>query len=417
MITEKNIKKIEKFTNKFRSQIPDHYNQIALVDDLLNEDIDFLISISNRSDGKTFNYISYFMRLAIEFDIKFMLVSRHYTLRKAYRELIEKIGMDHKSFQFDEFSERRTDDYIQIAYAGKPICLISDLNNATDLKYHSNYIKDYPIIIYDEFLALESDYLPDEWDKLKTIYESIDRNHGNIPYLSIPKIVLLGNAVNFSSPLLANLNIYEKLQHHSKFAMNSKRQYGNIMLEMRRNDFSNENRNTRAFNTDNDSMTTGEFDFNTFNLADDRLRNHISSNGNFFYIKTPTNYIKVMYNVSDYQANLKVVPYTERYEFCTDVHDVEHNAMYLKETFYKDNHSKRYYNPSNLHFDNAYSKSFILNEVNYIDININKLIRHHIKEENKKRGFDNFSRHEKVYEDNYIEQTKKHLIKQFNNIL
>ncbi|WNM54320.1 hypothetical protein CoNPh17_CDS0124 [Staphylococcus phage S-CoN_Ph17] len=52
------------------------------------------------------------------------------------------------------------------------------------------------------------------------------------------------------------------MQHHSKFAMNTKRQYGNIMLEMRRNEFSNENRNTRAFNTDNDSMTTGEFDFN-----------------------------------------------------------------------------------------------------------------------------------------------------------
>lgn len=415
-MNEKERKKLTKFTEKFRSNIPDHYNQIELVDDLFNNDIDFLISISNRSDGKTFNYISYFMRLSIDYDIKFMLVARHYTLRKAYSELIEKIGMDHNAFQSDEFSLRRTDDYLEIYYAGKSLCLITDLNNATDLKYHSNFIKEYPIIVYDEFLALESDYLIDEWDKLKTIYESIDRNHGNIPYLEIPKIVLLGNAVNFSSPLLANLNIYEKLQHHSKFAMNSKRQYGNVMLEMRRNDFSNEKRNTRAFNTENDAMTTGEFDFNTFNLADDGLRNHISKNGDFFYIKTPTNYIKVSYNVSDYQANLKVVPYTESYQFCTDVHDVERDALFLKDTFYKEQHSKRYYNPSNLHFDNAYSKTFILNEGNYIDININKLIRHHLRDERRKNKSD-FTRHEKIFEDNYIEQSKKHLVEKFNNFV
>lgn len=408
------VRDYQNFVTKFRKQIPDHYNQIELVDQLMNKDIDFLISISNRSDGKTFNYISFFMKLAIEFDIKFILVSRHYTLRKAYVELIEKITMEHKAFKHEDLTQRRTDDYVSMSYNGNPMCLITDLNNATDLKYHSNYIKDYPIIVYDEFLALESDYLLDEWDKLKTIYESVDRNHGNIPYLDIPKIVLLGNAVNFSSPLLANLNIYEQLQHHSKHAMNTMRQYENILLEMRRNEFSNENRNTRAFSSDNDSMTTGEFDFNTFNLADDPLRNHIAKNGNFFYIKTPMNYIKVMYNVNDYQANLKVVPYTDKYQFCTDVHDVEKDALYLKDTFYKENHSRRYYNPSNLHFDNAYTKTFILNEDNHIDINMNKVIKHHMKQERKRRGYTDFSRQEKVYDDNYIERTKQHLVKRFS---
>lgn len=231
--------------------------------------------------------------------------------------------------------------------------------------------------------------------KVKTIYESIDRNHGNIDYIKIPKIVLLGNAVNFSSPLLSNLNIYEQLQHHSKFAMNSKRQYGNIMLEMRRNEHSNENRNTRAFNSDNDSMTTGEFDFNTFNLADDALRKHISSNGNFFYIKTPYNFIKVMYHLNDYQTNIKVVPYADNYQFCTDVSDVEHGALFLKDSFYKENHSKRYYNPSNLHFDNAYSKSFILNEDDFIYLNMNKIIKYHLKTERNKKGYKHFEQKEK----------------------
>lgn len=407
------IKKYQKFVNKFRQSIPDHYNQIELVDRLMDKDLDFYISISNRSDGKTFNYIAFFLKLAIELDIKFTLIARHHTLRDAYRELLERICIEQKHFNENYLYFRNTQDYIAVGYDEQEVGIITHLNNATDLKYHSNFMKHFPIIIYDEFLALESDYLVDEWEKLKTIYESIDRNHGNIPFLSIPKIFLLGNAVNFSSPLLANLNIYEQLQHHSKNAMNTKRQYDNILLEMRRNEYSNEERNTRAFNSDQDSMTTGEFDFNTFNLADDPLRNHIAKNGNYFHIKTPLNYIKVMYNVRDYQANIKVVPFAEGYEFCTDVKDVENGVLYLKETYYKDTHAKRYYRPTNLHFENAYSKTFILNEDRYIELNINKLIKYHIKEQNKIKGFTDFARHEKIYNDNYIERTKQYLINQF----
>ncbi len=406
------VQEFQSFVNKFRKKIPEHYNQIELVNELMNNDLDFYISISNRSDGKTFNYIAFFLQLAIKFDIKFTLIARHHTLRDAYRELLERICIEQTHFKESELFFRNTQDYIAVGYGEKEVGIITHLNNATDLKYHSNYMKNFPIIIYDEFLALESDYLIDEWEKLKTIYESIDRNHGNIPYLKIPKIFLLGNAVNFSSPLLANLNIYEELQRHSKYAMNTKRKYGNILLEMRRNEFSNENRNTRAFNSENDSMTTGEFDFNTFNLADDALRNHISSNGNFFFIKTKFNFIKIMYNLNDYQTNIKIVPYAESYQFCTEVSDVEKGAIYLKESFYKENHSRRYYSKSNLHFDNAYSKSFILNEDRYIDLNINKIIMLHLKNE-RKMNQTHFNRQEKMFKDNYLERTKKYLVNQF----
>lgn len=91
------------------------------------------------------------------------------------------------------------------------------------------------------------------------------------------------------------------------------------------------------------------------------------------------NFIKVMYHLGDYQTNIKVVPYSDNYQFCTDVSDVEKNAIFLKDSFYKENHPKRYYNPSNLHFDNAYSKSFILNEEQYIYLNMNKIIMYHLK--------------------------------------
>lgn len=66
------VKDYQNFVTKFRRSIPKQYNQIELADDLMNLDIDFLISISNRSDGKTFNYVAFFMKLAIDLDIKLL---------------------------------------------------------------------------------------------------------------------------------------------------------------------------------------------------------------------------------------------------------------------------------------------------------------------------------------------------------
>lgn len=231
--------------------------------------------------------------------------------------------------------------------------------------------------------------------------------------IEIPKIVLLGNAVNFSSPLLANLNIYNTLQRHP---INTVKQHDSVYLEMRRNEYSNEKRNTRAFNSDDDAMTTGEFMFNEYNLTDDALRNYIASDGDYFHIKTETHYIKVMFNVKDYQTNLKVVPFAEEYSFCTEVGDVKHGAIYLKETFYKETQPKKYYRPSNLHFDNAYTKQFIVSDMNLILLNINKTIKQYLTDKQLKQGQNNneLDRHEKMYDDRYIERTKDYLVNKYS---
>ncbi|QDH84827.1 terminase [Staphylococcus phage SA46-CL1] len=404
------VRDYQNVINHVRKKIPDNYNQIELVNELMNDDLDYYISISNRSDGKSFNYVSFFIYLAMKLDIKFTLLSRHYTLRDAYRDFIEEIIDENPLFKSKRVAFRSARDYLAIVYQDKEIGVITDLNSATDLKYHSNFLKHYPIIIYDEFLALEDDYLYDEWDKLKTIYESIDRNHGNLDYIGFPKIFLLGNAVNFSSPILSNLNIYNLLQKHK---MNTSRLYKNIFLEMRRNDYVNEKRNTRAFNSNEDAMTTGEFDFNEYNLANDSIRSHINQNGDFFYIKTEDKFIKIMYNVSTFIANIIVIPYTKEYEFCTKIKDIDDNVTYLREDmFYKENMERYYYNPSNLHFDNAYSKNYVVDNDRYLYLDVNKIIKFHIKNEMKK-NMSEFERKEKIYEDNYIENTKRYLMQQY----
>ncbi|MDN6612724.1 MAG: hypothetical protein L0L09_14380, partial [Staphylococcus equorum] len=54
---EKQAKELQKFVSTYRKKyIPDKYNQIYMIDELMNSDIDHYISISNRSDGKSFNY-------------------------------------------------------------------------------------------------------------------------------------------------------------------------------------------------------------------------------------------------------------------------------------------------------------------------------------------------------------------------
>lgn len=407
------VKNYMRFVTKYRDTIPDIYNQVELVNELMNNDVDYYISISSRSDGKTFNYIGFFMKLAIEFDIGFTLIGRHFTLRRSYWELIEKIAIENKNFNERHIIVKATDHYLKIFYKDKQIGIITDLNSATDLKYHSNVLKDYPIIIYDEFLALEGDYLIDEWDKLKTIYQSIDRNHDDIPYIKFPKIFLLGNAVNFNSPLLANLNIYERLQRHP---MNTMRIKDNIALEIRRNDNTNQKRNSRPFDVGHDAMLTGEFDINTFNLASDALKDHIKKDGDYYFIKTDMYYLKVMFNIHDFETNISVVPYAKSYHFCTEVNDVDDRTIYLKDVYYKETHPKKYYKPSNLHFDNAYSKDYVTDDMGLIQLNINKCTKRYMNDQRMKNKnyTEDLSRHEKMYDDHYIERTKRYLLDKYS---
>src|SRR5699024_2804073 len=107
----------------------------------------------------------------------------------------------------------RTQYYVSLNYKDQTIAIISDLNNASELKYFSNYIKKFPIIVYDEFLTLETEYLPDEWVRLKTIYEYIDRIE-KYPLIVKHKIFYFSNAVNFDSLLFHVLEMFNILENH-----------------------------------------------------------------------------------------------------------------------------------------------------------------------------------------------------------
>lgn len=405
MKREKEVKEYQNLLTKHRRTIPDEYNQIELCDELMNKKLDFYISISNRSDGKSFNYVGFFIKLAIEKGIGFMLVSRHFTLRYAYQELVDEIVSEMRGVNFNHIFYEKNDDYIKIGYKENYIGIITDLNNATDLKYHSATLKYFPIIIYDEFLALEGDYLTDEWEKLKTIYQSVDRNKDEIPYISHPKIFLLGNAVNFSSPILANLDIFKWLQNHK---INTTRQYDNILIELRKNDNVNNKKNLRAFDSSNDAMTTAQFNFNDYQLTSDNDMQIIQKNSDFFYIKTEFGFLKIIFNCSNLRTDIKFAPYVEDYQFCTQIDDVKKDVIYLDEKYYDyDKHFKQYYKKGSfITFDNAYTKSFVLDNDELIALRIKKVIKRYLKmNQTVEPDID------KIYEDNYIERSKHAILK------
>lgn len=404
MKRETEVKEYQNLLEKHRRTIPDEYNQIELCNELMNKDLDFYISISNRSDGKSFNYVGFFIKMAIEKGIGFMLVSRHFTLRYAYQELVDEIVDNMKGLNFNHIFYEKNDDYIKIGYKEDYIGIITDLNNATDLKYHSATLKYFPIIIYDEFLALEGDYLSDEWEKLKTIYQSVDRNKDEIPFITHPKIFLLGNAVNFSSPILANLDIFNYLQNHK---INTVRQYDNILIELRKNDNVNNKKNLRAFDSSNDAMTTAQFNFNDYQLTNSNDMQYIQKNSDFFYIKTDLGYLKIIFNVNDLRTDIKFVPYVEQYQFCTEIDDVKNDVIYLDEKYYDyEKHFKQYYKKGSfITFDNAYSKQFVLDNPDLIALRIKKVIKRYFK--TRQTTEPNI---EKIYEDNYIQRTKRAIL-------
>ena len=259
----------KKYIENFRKYyIPQRYNQVKLLDELNNPEIDHFFSISNRTDGKSFNYIHALINIAIDYDLGITFLSRNMMLRASYQTLIEEIIEVSPLLDRGNFTFIRTQYYLELNYNGKQIALISDLNNATELKYFSNFIKKFPIIVYDEFLALDTDYLPDEWERLKTIYESIDRVE-SYPLIDKPKVFYFGNAVNFNSPILHGFKLFNILENHP---INTAKTYFydfNIMLETSRNENANEQRNTRAFSSKNDSMTTGQFKTNSHMIATD----------------------------------------------------------------------------------------------------------------------------------------------------
>ena len=404
------IKNYKNYIEQFRKKhIPKRYNQVKLLDHLDDPEIDHFISISSRTDGKSINYVHALLNIAIDYNLGLMFISRNMMLRQSYQTLLEDIFNLSTVLNREDFSFIRTQYYVSLNYKKRTIAIITDLNSATELKYFSNFLKKFPIMVYDEFLAIESDYLSDEWIRLQTIYESIDRVE-EYPLIYKPKIFYLGNAVNFESPILHGLEIFNILERHPLNTMKIYKYDFNIALEINRNENTNELRNTRAFGSKNDSMTTAQFQTNDFLIATENDKNHIKINPRTIFIKLKNDYLKIWFNPDDLTTILSIETTMTKnnYDYNQQLKDNTVSSIYLNESYYNENHIKKYDHGFYL-FENNFSKNTITSENNNLNwIRINKIIREYMRKDNQQNEIES---KEQQFKDNYIEQTKRGLLK------
>lgn len=406
--------KYNRWIENFRKEhVPKQYNQILLMDELNNPDIDHFFSISNRTDGKTINYIHGLLNFAIKFEVGLMFVARKFTSRPSFQDVIDEVAEISEILDVSNFNFIRSHDYVRVDYNKKTIAVIVALNDAQDLKEYSNYIKNFPIMIFEEFLVLEESYVTDEWIKLKTIYESIDRIE-EYPVIRKPKIFYLGNAVNFESPVFHAMNMFNILENHPINTMKIYKQKFNgftfhFALEMHRNENQNKIRNTRAFGGDvQDAMTTARFETNDFRIATDNDRYLIKRNPRTIYVKLKDAYLKIWFNRDTFDNILSIESnIQEDYHYNMQLKDNTEKSIYLNERYFDDDHIKKIDRGYYL-FENNYSKNYITSDFYELNrLRINKLIREFLKYETEQTEIES---KEKQFEENYIEQTKKGLM-------
>ena len=96
---------IQTFREKY---IPLRFNQVKMLDELNNPEIDHYISISNRTDGKSFNYIHALLNIAIEYNIGISFYSRNMMLRISYQTLLDEIIDQSPIFERKDFTDRKS---------------------------------------------------------------------------------------------------------------------------------------------------------------------------------------------------------------------------------------------------------------------------------------------------------------------
>lgn len=358
------------YLNEYREKyLPAEFNQLELLDELTNDEIDHYISITSRGDGKSFNYISAVAYLCCHLNMGCVLLVRHFTLQDKMRELVEDILQTTGWCNYaNDFHYRTTPDYLIISIGMKDVFLITDINNASDLKQSSAVLKNYPIVIYDEFLTLTDDYCKNEYEKIRVIYKSIDRVK-NRPYIKTPKMIYLANPVNFDSPLLPALNIYNKLQTQD---INTIKQYGNVLLELRRNDARNDGKNLRAFPDENDSDVTGEFNFSNHKLVNEdtyyKLYNHAKS------VKVKLNDGLMLHIVSNHDTVILSVEKSDNTEqYCINLADETEKSQFLSDKYYKVNFMKKH-QKGMFYYKDSFSKTYMERDTFLMQLNLFKLI-------------------------------------------
>lgn len=406
-----NSNEIDRYIRRFRKKyIPERYNQVKMLDYLQDDEVYHYVSISNRADGKSFNYLHFFMRLAIDYDVGFLIITRHWTLQKSYVRTLNEIAkmfndLDPKLLYF-----RNSDFYIRVMYKGDDhdleIGLISDLTQVSDLKNESSYLANFPLIIFDEFLVFESEYFPDEYERLSLLYSSVNRRaKGSIPVIHNPKVFYLGNSINFSSPVLLGLNLFNRLE---KQPLNSIYKYNKVVLEINKNEHANEDRVTEAFDEQNDNLANVVFTNNYYLIASEAEKKDLRVFGYHTIVKLKRNYLFIYYDYPKGLIMLSIHGFSKDYQYNLYPVDNKETSIYLKDSYFSNEYKRRFI-VGRYKYDNVYTKSQVTNDSRLMILNISRIVR----EDHSKKVMNTSDSKQEKFKDDYIARTKAALLRRW----
>lgn len=359
------LKRFKKFK---KEHIPQQYNQLNYVPFLLDDNLNIFLEMSNRSDGKTTTSFKFLLYEAIKCEhVRISFLVRHFELKLAIKSnIFDVMAMFPHLFDTSKLMFTEVADFSKVWYDGVCIAIIYDLNNAFDLKNHFSTLRQFPLMVWDEFLTIQEEYVSNEWIKLMTIYNSTDKDIDN-PLFKHPKLLLLTNPVNFDSEILSNFDIFDVLE---TMEINTFQIKDEFFIEMLRNESANTKKaNSILTNSVNGSLS-GEFNFNRFRLINN-FEVLLRENGSIsIKLNSTETVICVKANNKFY---LKISPPTNNETFCIKPEDETKDITFLKNNFYNESFHKKYLKGIILYANN-YTKNYILNHPTFRDLNLQKLI-------------------------------------------
>ena len=199
-------------------RMSDFYDGTKLLSmkDLNGNTPEILLSVGNRSIGKTTWFNRYAVKKFKDKHRKFCLVFRwNYELTECADKFFKDI--QRLFFPDDEMTERRRANgiYVELFLNEQSCGYCVALNHADSLKKFSHLLSDVDLMIFDEFQSENNHYCPSEINKLMSIHTSIARGGGQ--HVRYVPLVMLSNKVSLINPYFLSLGISDRLKDDTKF--------------------------------------------------------------------------------------------------------------------------------------------------------------------------------------------------------
>lgn len=173
------------------------------------------IITGNRSSGKT----TFFYRRAMERFLKHghqtMFLYRYkYEIENLYSKVFKPIEYWYDTKKM-RVSKPYKEGYAILYYDNKIFGFGAALKSESQIKNVSNLFNKVSEIIWDEFQAVDGNYLTDEIGKFKTVYKSIARGPNKM--VRYVPCIAISNFVSMLNPLMTSLDVYNNVSRETKF--------------------------------------------------------------------------------------------------------------------------------------------------------------------------------------------------------